>query len=62
MMTEGWKCPQCLAVMAPWVAYCRNCVPVKAISTSTVSVDCGCPTHNYVCMNVACPRRVKVTC
>lgn len=25
------------------------------------SVDCACPP-SYMCMNVACPRKLKVTC
>lgn len=31
------------------------------IGTGTITTDCGCPT-NHVCMNVACPRNMRITC
>ena len=28
-MQEGWKCPQCGQVNAPWMSYCQGCAPQK---------------------------------
>lgn len=34
---------------------------VTPIASPTVTpVDCGCPTSNWLCNNVACPRSTKV--
>lgn len=30
-MVEGWKCPQCSAVMAPWKGRCENCTGQEAV-------------------------------
>lgn len=27
---QGWICPKCGAVMAPWMGYCINCKPIQA--------------------------------
>lgn len=29
-MNEGWKCPQCGKIYAPWVPSCEACIPVPA--------------------------------
>ena len=26
-LQQGWQCPVCKQVYAPWIATCRNCVP-----------------------------------
>lgn len=64
-MNEGWLCPKCGSAHAPSVLTCP--VTTQAIPfwpqryPSSVRSDCSCPLNN-VCMNVACPRSVRVTC
>ena len=36
-MTEGWRCPDCESVYAPWVAQCTRC-PLTTFSTAASPV------------------------
>jgi hypothetical protein len=53
---QGWECPRCHTVHAPWKpdCDCQSKLPVY-------QQDCNC-SPNYVCMSVACPRALRVTC
>lgn len=49
-MSQGWECPQCGKVNAPWVAWCDHYTPV-GISTgsgtgSTARPDGGPPAES----------------
>lgn len=35
-MQEGWKCPVCARVFAPWVSQCGYCPGVIATTTTNV--------------------------
>lgn len=68
-MNEGWLCPKCGSAHAPDVKSCplNGLMPFPMPMTPgspiavPVHMDCGCP-NNHVCMNVACPRRIQITC
>jgi hypothetical protein len=34
-MQEGWKCPNCGKVMAPWIDHCLANCHIKAVSSDT---------------------------
>lgn len=52
-MSEGWQCPVCKVVYAPWVATCHNDHTVHASSTNVV-VRCTCGPDGRQ-SSVACP-------
>lgn len=54
---QGWQCPACLTVHAPWKSYC-GC---QQRPVPTMTPDCSCPPYG-TCNNTACPRRIQVTC
>jgi len=31
-MQEGWRCPQCGQINAPWMSYCQGCAPIPEIT------------------------------
>lgn len=45
MSGEGWKCPTCGSVYAPWVWKCSSC-PGSSVGANTTSParGCNCPT------------------
>jgi hypothetical protein len=54
-MNEGWQCPVCKSVYAPWVSTCQKDHTVHASSTNIVNCTCGpnaeqstaaCPVHS----------------
>jgi len=57
-MNEGWKCPHCGSAHAPDV---KTCPVIWKPLGWPAWPDCGCPS-NHVCMSVACPRAVRITC
>ena len=70
MIQEGWKCPECGAVNAPWRATCDHIVrisidpitvriePSIPLPPATTRIDCGCPV-SMNCNSTACPRRMN---
>jgi hypothetical protein len=72
-VSEGWKCPHCGSAHAPDVKTCPEApleIPRWLLERQralplgwppAVPYDCGCPA-NHVCMSVACPRAVRITC
>ena len=49
-MNQGWECPKCGRVYAPFVQECKGCAPqIRALSTVTTTCTCGtitvCPIH-----------------
>lgn len=36
---QGWECPRCSAVFAPWMAQCLNCTGFTAQGGTTTTVD-----------------------
>lgn len=36
---QGWQCPVCKAVFAPWVATCFNCKPTVRTTTNITVVN-----------------------
>lgn len=71
-MTEGWKCPSCGAVYAPFVARCWDCPPsvsvfdtgaTNAFVTYAVPLACpGCGKWPCEGSGTACPlpQRTRV--
>jgi predicted ATP-dependent serine protease len=41
MTQEGWRCPACGSVYAPWMAKCSTCpAPDKVISRYPINPEC----------------------
>jgi len=50
MSQQGWECPKCGQVYAPWMAKCQSCSGVVSITVGGVNTpvhigcSCTCPT------------------
>ena len=44
MTNQGWECPKCGAVYAPWVFKCQTCPSVAHVTISGSTAICYCPT------------------
>jgi len=40
-MAEGWRCPTCETVYAPWVARCMRCPPRIGTDTGAIPHETG---------------------
>jgi len=60
-VNQGWQCPKCHAVLAPFVPECPHCRPGQPITPETprwhrcakcgrVTHDGGWPTHTFRCI------------
>lgn len=45
MSKQGWECPRCGVIHAPWVAKCHCATPSLTVS-GTAAYMCYCPTDS----------------
>jgi hypothetical protein len=38
MTQEGWRCPTCGSIYAPWMAKCSTCPVGSSVAASTITI------------------------